>query len=722
MKYFGKFLTATVFIVTVAVFCTSCLYFNPRPVLRLDNLIYDTWMRLSEREAPDPVCAIVEIDDKSLEKLGQRPWPRTLLADLIKRILDAGALAVGLDVLFAEPDRTSPAFLKANMEERYGITVTINGIPAELFDNDQYFSNVIKGKPVVIGAYATFSEGRMPDDLPRSTGIVELSAAGAPKPRESLVKTNGLLLPLKIFSDAAPVGIINADVNEDGVIRSVPLLTRAANNIYAALSLRTLMAAQATGTLRMQADTGGLELLGTGDISIPVETDGSFRPVYMGAARTYPYFSAADVLEGTVGEKELGGRIIFIGASAVGLLDIRSTPLDPVMPGVEVHATLVDNFLSGRHVSIPSYAALVQAIGIFLSAIVSFALFSFLPVTLYAFGAVVLICSCLWCSWRLFLDGLFITPIYALLATILMGALIIPLRFWREQRAKRKIKAAFSHYVAPEVVNRIAADGTKALTGQSRKVSVLFTDVRNFTTISEKMEPDQLVRLLNSYFTPMTECVIARDGTLDKFIGDALMAFWNAPLEVEFHQQKAVLAALDMQKKLTELRSRFMREFGVAIKIGAGIHCGIVQVGNMGSSDLLNYTCIGDNVNLASRLEGLTKHYGVGIIVSSAVMAQCSGLRFRQLDRIRVKGSSRPLEIYTPLDPGSKPDTDFEQRWQNAMQAYFIGDFAKASSMFEKIMHRHGESAAVSLFIERCACLQGRSRDSWDGVWTYNFK
>lgn len=357
MKGLRKALALAAPAVAAVLVCLACLYLRPAPVLRLDNLVYDTWMRLGEKPPPHPAPAIVEIDDKSLAQYGQWPWPRTLQGDLVERILADGAAAVGLDILLAEPDRSSPAYLSASLKERLGIDLDLDAVPAAYLDNDRYFSDVIRGRPVVLGTFATFSDAdRLPERLPRGTGVAEKAPPGASDPRETMTRARGLLAPLQAFSDAAPIGIINATVHEDGVVRSVPLLVRAGGAVYPALSLRALMAAQGRGTLRLDSDVDGLARVQAGSVRVPVEPDGSFRPVFLGPARTYPYFSAADVLDGRVGEKELAGRVVFVGASAIGLLDIRATPLDPAMPGVEVHATLVDNMLTGRHITIPPYA------------------------------------------------------------------------------------------------------------------------------------------------------------------------------------------------------------------------------------------------------------------------------------------------------------------------------------------------------------------------------
>lgn len=313
-------------------------------------------------------------------------------------------------------------------------------------------------------------------------------------------------------------------------------------------------------------------------------------------------------------------------------------------------------------------------------------------------------------------------PIYVVLATALCGAVIISLRFWREQKGRHQIRQAFSRYLAPEAVARIAENGTYALAGEQKEINILFTDVRNFTTISGNMEPGQIVRLLNSYFTPMTACVKARQGTLDKFIGDAMMAFWNAPLDVANHQSQAVMAAIEMQRNLADLRPHFQETFNVELRMGVGIHCGEARVGNMGSLDLLDYTCIGDNVNLASRLEGLCKMYGAEIIASSYIVDSVPDIKFRQLDRVRVKGSARAISIFMPLDPETKWDEKSENLWQTALDAYFQGHFNKAYEIFTTLMTLKEFTHPARLFMDRCSQLANKKSENWDGVFTYTTK
>lgn len=706
----------------LAALLVSCAFLaQPHFARRLDGAIYDGFMTSAGRRPVHPAPLIVDIDEKSLEKLGQWPWPRSLFAALIEKIGSAGAAAIGVDIIQREPDGASPLNVAARLKEDFGATLDLSGLPARLLDNDLLFRDVIATRPVVLGALALFGAGeKLPAKMPPSIGLAEKKPAGAPAPRDTIARADGLLLPHPSFGGAAPVGTINAAFTEEGTVHSVPLLIRAGDNVYAALSLRVLLAALGKGTLRLVADKDGLAEFRAGEHRLPVGHDGSFRPVYRGPARSYPYISASDVLSGQRGGEDLAGRIVFVGSSSAGLRDLVATPFDPATPGVEVHATIVDNILSGESIASPWWAPGFQLAAIFFLTAACAPLFAFFPAWAYAPLSLCLVGGSVWGSWELFRAGMWISPLYGSSSLLLTAGAILPLRFWREERGRRQLKAAFSRYVAPEVVARIAARGGRPLDGEQKEATILFTDVRGFTALSEKLAPDQIVRLLNDYFTPMTRCVIEREGTLDKFIGDALMAFWNAPLDVRDHQFKAVSAAMAMQSALGKLRRDFMARFGVEIHMGAGINCGLVHVGNMGSRELLDYTCIGDNVNLASRLEGLCRQYGADIIASHAVQLACAGkLPFRLLDRIRVKGRREPVSIYSPLSADEEP----AQAWEEALDAYFAGDFARAAALFRKTGSTHPELVqACRLFCERCRNMARNPPPNWDGVWTYNTK
>jgi adenylate cyclase len=337
-----------------------------------------------------------------------------------------------------------------------------------------------------------------------------------------------------------------------------------------------------------------------------------------------------------------------VGTSASGLLDIRATPLDRTYPGVEVQAAALDTILAQNAISIPlRNDSLLSYLSILCAGLAATLAFGFAGPLIYLPIAGVLVGASVMLSRYFFREeGLFVSPLYTVMTTVLLGAFLLLLRFWQEAQQKNMLRTTFSHYVSPEVVKRITKERGDLLAGEEQELSILFTDIRGFTSISEKLSPQQIVNLLSRYFTPMTAIVREREGTLDKFIGDALMAFWNAPLDVSAHAVRAVDAVLFMQEKLLVLNEEIRAEFGVDIRMGVGIHTGPAYVGNMGSSDLVNYTLIGDNVNLASRLEGLCPQYGVPVVVSGETMAACGDtFAFQYLDTIRVKGKMQPVQV-----------------------------------------------------------------------------
>lgn len=704
----------------IAALAASALRSFPGFSRRLDNFIHDSWMRALPRPAPSGRVAIVDMDDASMRKIGQLPWPRTILADLVDFLLSSGVGAIGLDIWLTEPDRSSPIAVDGLLEKNFGLNLDFSRLPPNVLDNDRYLRDSIAGKPVVLGSYADFSDRGEPPPLMPSPVKITQKPAGAHPARE-IAEIAGLAAPVPVLTAAAPAGLLNMTVDDDGIVRAVPLLARSGGEIYPALALRTLMTALGQERLELVGTPGG-SLLRLGELEIPIGRDGSFRPIFPGPARSLRYYSAVDILDGRVDPADLEGRIIFIGPSAHTVQNALSTPLDPAVPGMEIHAAIVENILAGRFIAPLAHEPAWQFFSIWLSALLGLAMFRHLGLPLYSLLALCLAGAWVWLSWLLFRQGIFFSPAGPLLALALAALAVLPVRYWREQTDRRKLRQAFSRYVSPEVVSRIVSQGDDLLRGEQKEATVLFTDVRGFTSISERLSPPQLVRLLNCYFTPMTACVTARHGTLDKFIGDALMAFWNAPLEVSGHQREAVLAALEMQAALARLRPGIMEEFGIDLRMGIGINSGLVHVGNMGSSELLDYTCIGENVNLASRLEGMCRRYGVSAVVSASVRNACGQtLPFLALDRIRVKGSCRPLEIFTPLAPDQCPDKS-AARWEMALAGYFAGDFADAGKLFGELRACPFLAEGAALFASRCAELVMRPPVSWDGVWTYNEK
>ncbi len=688
----------------------------------LDNEVHDFMMRRLEPTPPSPAVAIVDIDERSLAALGQWPWPRSLLADLVEKIFADGAAAVGLDILLSEPDRTSPARFAEELARRTGRGPDLSAYAPEAVDHDLRFREAIRGKPVALGAFGYYGgKEALPEPLPPGAMYAEKKPKGVaqlPDVHEGLTPLSSLAAPLPFFG--ATVGLFNTHVDSDGTARAVPVLVKAGEKVLTSLSLATLQKAVGKPLVLMRSSHDHV-VLRLGPYSFPIQADGSYRPVFRGPGHTFPYYSAEAVLSGAVPAEALKGRIVFVGSTAAGLRDFRKTPFDEVMPGVEIHATVVDNVLAGTGMRISAGADRIILCAVALGALACAVLFTLATPPVYCLGGMVLLALWWGGAWLLFRQGILLSPVLPTFAVLLMAMLCLPVRQFVRDRQAALLKRAFNRYVAPEVVARIVEQGGRPLAGAQKEITVLFTDVRNFTAISESLPPDKLVELLNAYFTPMTACVTSREGTLDKFIGDALMAFWNAPVEVENHQRKAVETALEMQATLARLRPQFRERFGVELRIGCGINCGPAHVGNMGSNDLLDYTCIGDNVNLASRLEGLCRVYGCDIIVSGAVAAACGpGIFFRLLDRVRVKGKQQAVEILVPV-PGAV-DTAREECWSEALGRYFAGDFAEAEGLFVKLAEYADMRGAALLFADRARRLALAPPPRWDGTWVYSGK
>lgn len=713
--------------ILIVAFCVGSavnLFFHAFPALseRFSNLLYDAWMRLEGPRAPESLPVVVSIDEESLREIGQLPWPRSTVADLVETLLEQNVAAIGLDLWLTEPDRTSLVSVDSQLERDFGINLDLSKLPLAALDNDRYLRSVIAKKPVVIGAQAVFEQtdeklGPLPEGL-------ELTKTANP---DSIAEMTGFVPPLPVISSVAPVGLLNLPVDSDGVSRKVPLLARAGDKIFATLALMAFITANKE---KPDAEIAALEngpddelQLRVGGKIVPLEKDGSFRPVFRGSGHTFPYFSAIDILNHNFRKEDLEGKIIFVGTATHTLSNTRSTPLDPEVASMEIHATLVDNFLSGAAIHLPRHTKTLQIVLIYFSALAGSIIYFTFSLPFYAGLTFLFLASYISGSWLLFRNGIFFSPIGAVAALLLTGAVIVPVRYWLEQAEKWRLKQAFNRYVSPQVVARILTEGEKLLRGEQIEVTVMFTDIRNFTTISEKLSPEQIMRLLNRYFTPMTQCVTSRNGTLDKFIGDALMAFWNAPVSVDDHPLQATLAALDMQEELRKLRPELLKEFGSELHTGIGLYRGPVHVGNMGTSELMNYTCIGETVNLASRLEGLTKSYGVEIIVSASVKNGCGDeVKFLPLDKIRVKGSSRPIKIYSPLALFPKCGPESLLLWEEGLKKYFLGNFRTAMTDFEKIPPGALPATLTTLFIDRCKRLLENPPVAWDGIWAYHVK
>ncbi len=709
---------------------------NPSLLQQLELKIYDGFLAEQADGTHANVTAIVDVDEKSLREQGQWPWPRYRLARLMQTLLDAGASVVALDVMLSEKDRTSVDTILDDLQREGGIKAHLSDVPVQMRNNDHMLARTLRGKPVALGAFLIFRDEDATvftgeNALPKGVGIAAMDASGDGSfIEESLLTGKGLVAPLPELASASTVGFFNAPLDQDGLIRRLPLLARVQGHTYANLSLRALMLHLKKRSLRLVKDENGQMSIHVGQVAIPVSNEGFMLLPWRGPAHSFPYISATDVLSGRFDPKVMRGKIIFIGSSAAGTMDIRATPLERHLPGVEAHATVVDAALSGRTLDTPVWSPSLHMGLIAFAALICLPLFGFASLPMALAGGLVLASGAYLASGYFFSKGLWISPLWAMLV---LGAQAIALgatRFWLSEKDKRRIRNIFSHYVSPEVVARIVDRGEASLRGEQRELTVMFTDLRGFTSLSEKLTPEQVVSLLNRYFTPMTALVRESGGTLDKFIGDALMAFWNAPLDVPNHPEKAVRTALAMQQALTELNKNVQRDFGFCLRMGAGIHTGQAHIGNMGSDDLTNYTAVGDTVNLASRLEGLCSRYGVTLVTSRETASCCGeGLVLRELARLRVKGRAEPVNVFTILSAEeAAAQKDVLTVWEEALYMYHTAVAQRDSSQLALAAHAFASLCKShpgplhQAYADACADLQAQPADTWTDIWTLTGK
>lgn len=709
-------------------------FFKPPFFVLLDLKLYDQILQRSHSKTLSGKIVIVDIDTASLEEFGQWPWPRYRIADLLQKINTAQPLAVGLDILFAEPDRASPAVLKNALKKDYGVDVKFSGLPDNLMDNDRLLADILKSGPFILGYAADFS-GR--DPTSRAPSIPEMkvnerAVSGAGPANHYLIAVKDLDAPLPVLLDnTGDAGFMNTITDRDGVLRRTPLLISWKGKIYPQLSLATALVALQSGVddPMILTDPQGIEALVINETRIPLDERGCLRINYRGPRRTFPYIPVSDVLNNRVQPEQLKDKIIFIGTSASGLMDIRISPLDSVQPGVEVHATIVDNILNKDFIQRPDMMMGVEVVILIVWGLIT-ALIISRTGSLLTLPVTVLLGIGIWYGslWSLGSQKIWLSPLFPILSLMLNFAVLNLLKFRMADEKKKFFKTAFSKYVSKSVVNQMVANPDKlSLAGEEKPISVLFSDIREFTTISEQLTPSEISLLLHDYFTAVTRIIIRNAGTHDKFIGDAVMSFWNAPVDVPDHERKALISALEIIKELDNLNIEFEKQFGVTIAIGIGLHSGMCRVGNMGSDDIFDYTVIGDTVNLASRLESLTKYYGEKILISEQMLTGIPPeIVPLEIDLVRVKGKDKPVRIYTVFSGRHSlpaPEPQEIDRYKEALEHYKNRRFEIGREMFQELAQASPDKKLYSVYRDRCdAMCTTPPPGSWDGVYTHKFK
>ena len=704
---------------------------DPPPIEELRLRTFDLFQVMRPREQTMRPVVIADIDEASLKEIGQWPWPRTVIADLVTRLREYGAVAVGFDIVFAEPDRMSPAVAAGSFR---GLDAQTREKLTALPSNDTIFAEAIKkaGGIVVGQAGAAAPAQRNDADATLQTGF----AIRGPDPRPFLVTFPGLLRNIPAIEQAAAGrGLFSINPERDGIVRRVPVVMDAQDGLVPSLTIEMLRVVSRAGAILIRTDQTGVRAVAVPGLEVPTDKNGQFW-VHFNSHDPERYVSAADILNGRVPADRFRGRLVLVGTSAVGLLDIKTTPVEPAMPGVEVHAEILENVLTKSLLASPGYAIggeIVAAVVFGLAIIVAAPM---LPAGIVVALGAVLIAGLIGISWYFFVEHhLLIDFTYPLISCWLIYLVLTFVNYFREQQQRQQIRSAFGFYLSPPLVEQLARSPEKlVLGGEERRMTILFSDVRGFTTISEhyKDDPQGLTHLMNRFLTPLTNAIIERKGTIDKYIGDAIMAFWNAPVDDAEHEANACDAALEMLARAEVLNGELKREAEASggvympLRIGIGLNSGPCVVGNMGSDFRFNYSVLGDTVNLASRLESRTKDYRLSLVIGSRT-AERAKEKFAtmEIDLIQVKGKKQPELVFTVLgrvevaeDPRCTELRDLNAQMLAAYRKQQWDDAEHLIERCRKLAGGFGVDGLYEMYIGRIAVYRAEPPPpDWTGVY-----
>lgn len=725
-------------------------YYGIPFVDRLENIAYDARLRLTMSNRLDPRIVIIDIDEKSLAAEGRWPWRRDKVGALLDQLFDHYKVGiVGFDIVFAERDESSGlGVLQELGQKELKSDAQYQAVLKQLtpqLEFDRVLADKLKGRAVVLGYYfsdlqtvssdqqSEHATGRISGELPKP-----VLPAGTFKGRNVQFKNGtGYGANLTEFQQAAASGgHFNPLPDDDGVTRRVPMLIKYKGAYYESLSMAVVRMGLGLPQVipgfventRWSKNYAGLEWLDMQSVRIPVDELVSALVPYRGKQGSYRYISATDVLRGDTPVDDLKNKIVLVGTTAPGLNDLRSAPVESVFPGVEIHANLISGMLDGNIKQRPYYVLGAEVILLLLSGVgmaLLLPLINPLRSTLLTFGMIAVVFAVNVLVWS---QGNLVLPLASgFLMISVLFALNMSYGFFVESRAKRQITGLFGQYVPPELVDEMSKDPEAfSMEGESRELSVLFTDVRGFTTIAEGLDPKELQRLMNEFLAPLSRVIYKHRGTIDKYMGDCIMAFWGAPLNDPQHARNALLAGMEMHRVLAELQPRFKEQGWPPIHIGVGINSGRMSVGNMGSEIRLAYTVMGDAVNLASRLEGLTREYGVNMIVGEETRAAVPEVAYRELDRVKVKGKEAPVAIFEPLGLSNdlqRPVLDELKLWNQVLKLYRNRDWDMAELQLINLIKTNSASALYARFLERIAFFRANPPEpSWDGSWKFETK
>ncbi len=701
---------------------------------KLEAISYDLRLKLSipRKINHTPPIIIVDIDEKSLKQEGRFPWSRKKLARLVDTLHQQGAAVIALDILQSEPE-TNPALLIQNAANsaKKQLPEWFADIKSSL-DADVFFAKTIAGKEVVLGYPFHHSAEIKNGDLDDSVNINFASESAIDLSALTAIEMKGYTSNLDSFNkNAAGSGFFSIMADPDGSIRRAPLIAVYDQQIYPSLALEVarlyLMAEEIGIQSQKIGDVRTITGITLGRSTIPTDAQGQILIPYYGKQKHFTYLSATDVLQTQTQIPELENAIVLVGTSAVGLVDLRPTPVESNYPGVEIQANILHGILHPETIAyIPDWkeGAMISWI-VILTLIMALVYPLLQPISLLMTGFGLLITTTVFNLWLWASQHIYLPVMFPLLLVLAVSGFYVAHHLVKENKERRRIHSMFGQYVPLDHINRLIDNPEELGTeGEKREMTVLFSDLRNFTALSEPLSTQELKNFLNQYLTPITKIIFDHHGTVDKYVGDLIMAFWGAPLKNTNHAVDTVNAALEMQQKITDLQGEF-NQLGIQnVATGIGIHTGEMNVGDMGSDYRRAYTVLGDAVNLGSRLENLTKFYGVKILVSEDTKTQCPDLAFRYIDFVRVKGKQKAIKIYEPVgNTDNLSERDAQQLFQHneALDHYQSGNWKLAKAQLHKL-HEQTKEVIYRLYGERIDENSGKVPDEWQGIYTHSSK
>lgn len=712
---------------------------------RLDDIHYDARLRWTLPGTLDDRIVIVDIDERSLAEVGRWPWGRHQLAKMTHELLGRQRASVlAFDIVFPEADTSSgfqvlQQLRKGALADQAGFAQQVEALRGTL-DYDQLFAESMAGKPVVLGYYFTSDRGGLKNGKLPPPVMTRDQLQGRPI---RFTEWDGYGANYEVLTEAAAnLGHMNPFTDADGVIRSVPLLAEHEGQLYESLALAVFRMQMGMPRVepgfppesflpRRYPALQSVKLTKGGTAwEIPVDNKGASLVPYRGKpgpnGGSFRYVSASDLIAGKLAERSLEGRIVIVGTSAPGLHDLRVTPISAVFPGVEVHAGLLSGMLDGTVPVKPDYTAGYELILLTLITVcLAFALLKLKVLHSLVFSGL-LLAALVGLNWLWYLQAGLVFPLASgVLLLVLTYLSFISLGYFVENRSKRQLTQLFGTYVPPELVDEMARDPERySLQAQNKELTVMFCDMRNFTQFSEAMPPEELRALINEVFNAVTAVISRHRGTLDKYIGDAVMAFWGAPVDAANHAELCVRAALELNSALVAINNHNRSSGKPTISLACGVNSGTMCVGDMGSKVRKAYTVVGDAVNLASRLEGLTRYYGVNIVCGEETRKLAPAFAWRELDRVRVKGKATSVTIYEPLGEAVEEAQKLELRfWNDMLRAYRSREWEAAELALFNLQRTSINTVLLELYVKRVAAFKcNPPPEHWDGSITFDQK